>query len=195
MAASSLQISVVADCITALVLDCWLSNILLFYLNIILRSCPNLCSCHRGKFPCIWIYYFASSTHRPSPRRGLHVAVCLQEPVFGAVDLKVVYTALLQPLAVEVGARVALECQVGDVTEQWSFSKTCFVAPLPKQIADVRHITLFLSLRYIYRDSVQIFAGVVGEARVHDGRLVLHAGEDHARPLERDARVGSLAVN
>ena len=42
MAASSLQISVVADCITALVLDCWLSNILLFYLNIILPSCPML---------------------------------------------------------------------------------------------------------------------------------------------------------
>ena len=46
-----------------------------------------------------------------------------------------------------------------------------------------------------YRNSVQIFAGVVCEARVDDGRLVLDAGEDHARPLERYARVGRVAVN
>ena len=52
-----------------------------------------------------------------------------------------------------------------------------------------------ISLSGLYRDSVQIFAGVVCEARVDDGRLVLDAGEDHARPLERYARVGRVAVN
>ena len=46
-----------------------------------------------------------------------------------------------------------------------------------------------------YRNSVQIFAGVVCEARVDDGGLVLDAGEDYARPLERYACVGRVAVN
>ena len=52
-----------------------------------------------------------------------------------------------------------------------------------------------ISLSGLYRDSVQIFAGVVCEARVDDGRLVLDAWEDHAWPLERNARARRGAVD
>ena len=67
MAASSLQISVVADCITALVLGCWLSSILLFYLDIILPKSVRL---PKRQVPLHWesLFHLFHSPSIPPPR-------------------------------------------------------------------------------------------------------------------------------